>query len=167
LLYLLGYSSKDAPQLIAWGGFALIGLVYLLSVWLTWRRDSTRTAFDSRTRQALAAALVLIVFFLCAIKMRERYLEYGLLFVGLAALSTASNRLLLIFLVLDLLSMLNVLAVYVVHRNEQDVNTVFFWREIVLSDWLPFLIAAGIIASFGYLLQQFLDKNKIILKKEE
>ncbi len=183
LLYLFGYGTKEAPQLIAYAGFALIGLVYLLVAARIWWRTPAKTAepvgaSSTRdfpvatqiywTQQALAAGLVLIIFFLCAIKMRERYIEYGLVFVGLAAFYAGlkggahARRLLLIFLGLDLLSMLNLLPVFVVHRNEQDYNTIYLWREIILADWLPSLVALGITAAFGYLLYLFLKACLII-----
>jgi hypothetical protein len=162
LLYLFGYGTKEAPQVVAWGGVAIIGLVYGLVAWWCFFGRGKASSSENWTRQALGAGLVLIIFFLCAIKMRERYIEYGLLFVGLAALYAGwrSNRagrgLLLAFLGLDLLSLLNMLAIYVVHRNQRDYKTIFLWREIVLANWLPGVVAVAYLLIFGYLLQLFI-----------
>ncbi len=163
-LYLLGFGTREAPSYIALGGVLIIFLVYLgiiLGGWgpKIWRAGNSYS--KGRSLQALGAGLVLLIFFLGAIKMRERYLEYGLLFMGLAAIYYAfkgknTNFWLLAFLALEIFSMLNLLPVFVVHRNDHNLETVYLWRDLLLANWFPAGIAIGNTLIFGYFLGQFL-----------
>ena len=59
--------------------------------------------------------------------MRERYLDYALLFLAMAALR--NRRLFLPFTLFNGLCLLNMLAIYLGDRKEKVPSTFFVWRR--------------------------------------
>ncbi len=151
VVYLLGYGDSEPPGWVVYSGFAVIAAVFLAVGWATWqRRHQYRDRLDELSWDALVSALLVAAVFLFAIKMRERYLDYALLFLGLAALR--NRRLFLPYACFNALCLVNMLAIYLGDRKEKVPNTFFVWRQIMAEPATAYLVSALSLAVFGWLL---------------
>lgn len=150
VIYLLGYGDAEPPDWIVYGGFAIIALAFGLAGWLTWRQQQRfKDRLAELSWDGLVAALLVAVVFLFAIKMRERYLDYALLFLAMAALR--NRRLFLPFTLFNGLCLLNMLAIYLGDRKEKVPSTFFVWRQVMSAPAMPYIVAALSLAVFGWL----------------
>jgi hypothetical protein len=162
LLHLLGYDRITVPQPLLGLSYASVGLLYVGVLLVCWRRNAAiqrETSPDSPERAArsgaewfLAAAVILSFIFFFWVKMHERYLYFGLAFVGLAALYRRDlYRPALLF---NLLFCLNLLYAYIPERRDPVPNNFFFWRHFLHADPVQAalcLIGTAVCLWFGWL----------------
>ncbi len=162
-VYLLGYGEIEPPIWVVLGGFGVIAALFGLLAWATWRRENHhRDRLDELSWDALVSALLVAVVFLFAIKMRERYLDYALLFLALATLR--DRRLFGPFAAFNILSLLNMLSIYLADRKDKVPNSFFIWRQVMADPTMPYIVAALSLAVFGWMLVLLLTRIKTFYK---
>ncbi len=150
LPHILNYTTTRS-QVVVLVGFAIIVAVYGLLAALTWFKG----AHERDT--SLAIALAIMVCFIFAIKMHERYPFYALPFMGLATLydRRASKP----WLLLSLISLGQLIISRIPTRRFLQVPDNFYlWNKLVQDswDWLPYALSWATIAVFVYMLGFYL-----------
>jgi hypothetical protein len=148
--YLLHFAENHSFMVVV-TGFAIIGLVYLSLVGLTWFKGA------SEAHTSLALGLTVMVSFTFAIKMHERYTYYALPFLALAILY--NRRASLVYLLVSFVSLYQVVITPLpTYRSNQIPNTFFLWHSILQLNWqwLPDALSYLTIAVFLGLLVFYL-----------
>lgn len=127
-------------------GFGLAGLTLL------WLFYTMRGRNHSLQEYGLAATLSALACFVFLIKMKERYLLYGLPFMGQAALG--ERKFVMPFMLLSWLQLIH-LVTYLYEAGPWGkrglINNFYLWSALLSQEWLRRLISIGTLALFGYL----------------
>lgn len=148
--YLLHFAENHSFVVVV-SGFAIIGLVYLALIGLTWFKAA------SEAHASLALGLTVLVSFTFAIKMHERYTYYAMPFLALTVLY--NRRASLIYLLVSFVSLYQVVITPLpTYRSNQIPNTFYLWHSILQLNWqwLPDALSFLTIGVFLWLLVFYL-----------
>lgn len=143
---ILGSERQAIPAWLSLFGFGLVGLVLLGVIYSS--RGRNRSLYE----YGLAAAVQGLSCFSWLIKMKDRYLIYGMPFFGLAALQ--DRRLLKPFLLLSWLQLIQlVISLYGGTRGRlRDMPDNFYlWSFLLDQEWLRRGLSACTLLLFVYL----------------
>ncbi len=163
--FILNYTVNQQPEVV-WVGLGIIAAVYLLLAGLTW----FKAAHERDT--SLAIAIAIMVCFIFAIKMHERYPFYALPFLGIATLydRRASKP----WLLLSLISVIQLIISRIPTRRFLQVpDTFYLWNELVQANWswLTYALSWATIGVFSYMLGfylwRFFIPSKALPKTED
>lgn len=151
VLWLLGFNTMPATAQITWFGFGIIALVEVLVL--------ARTIWGRATQAevSLGAAIVMVVFFLFAIKMRERYLYYALPVLLWACVY--NRKLLKPYLILNYCCLVNTLYGYLSNQRHQLPTSFYLWLQLLqpeIISWLTLLTGLYLGGLYCY---SFMDKR--------
>ncbi len=174
MLHLLGYDAlrpgygTAVPQPLLSISYGMVGLIYLVVLWVAGRRrvalrqekelDATTLAARLGAEWFLGAAVVLCSVFFFWIRMHERYLYYGLGFLLMATLYR--RALFKPALLLNLLFSLNLLYAYLPQRRDPIPNNFFFWRHFMHADAGRNLLCVAGILTCGWLIWLYLRPDR-------
>jgi Gpi18-like mannosyltransferase len=131
LHWLLGFSDKPADDLATWVSFGLIAIIYLVvAIRVIWKDASEKEV-------SLGGALLMGVFFLLSIKMRERYLYYTLPLLAWACLY--NRRLIKPYLVLSITCLINMIYGYLKNRPYPTPTAFYNWTNMILPKFFSWL----------------------------
>ncbi|HEX2914209.1 MAG TPA: hypothetical protein VH186_25640 [Chloroflexia bacterium] len=142
--------GKEVMELPAWLSLAGFVVVCLVCVWVL-KTISGRN--QTLSRYSEGAALLGLSCFTFLIKMKERYLIFGIPFLGLAAIR--NPRFLWPLLLLSWLQLLNLTSSLFLynhapyHRNLND--SFYLWSILLGEDWMGYLLSSSTILLFGWL----------------
>lgn len=149
VLWLFGFGSRPATDLVTWLGFGLIGLIEIIVLARTiWGRANQKEV-------ALGAALVMLVFFLVAIKMRERYLYYPLPLLIWACMY--NRKILKPYLILNVCCLINTLGGYLFNVATPLPQDFFYWPSLIQPNLLSWLTVLTTV----YLLFLYLNRSEL------
>ncbi|HEX2916549.1 MAG TPA: glycosyltransferase 87 family protein [Chloroflexia bacterium] len=151
----LGKGQENLPLWLSLLGFLLAGLVLLFTV------IQSRGYRQPLERYGLSAMLAGLACFSFLIKMKERYLLYGLPFMGLAALQ--SRKFYRPFVLLSVLQLVHL--VISLYSNgpwgERGIASQFYlWCVLVGQDWFLRLLSVATLALTGYLLYLYWQETR-------
>lgn len=150
LMHLLGYDKVVVPQPWLALSYVLLIAANAATMFVTWRRQVADTAPDGPTKIArqtydwlLGSAFVMSALFFFWIRMHERYLYFGLVFLLFAAFY--NRKLFVPALLLSLFFSLNVLHAYLPPTRDAVPHNFFFWRHFLKAElWQNMLSIFGI-----------------------
>ncbi len=154
LMYVLGYSRTDPPTWLTYASLALIGLLFIVMSGLSWLlRHHVQDRLEEFCWDSLVSALLVSGFFLFELKMRERFLVYGIFFLAMAALRY--RRVVPVYLLFNAVSLINMLVYFRAAPRDYFLDTFFVWRELIAEPVIPYVVAGLTTAGFGWLLYNF------------
>jgi hypothetical protein len=142
----LGEREVTPPGWLSLGGFVVVALMFLGLLYFTRGRDRPLKQYS------LAVGVAAQGCFTWLIKMKERYLIYGLPFLGLAAM--LDRRLVKIFLGLSWLQLLQlIISLYRQGRAQRRhlEENFMLWGQLLNADWLRTVLSVCTVAVFVYL----------------
>ena len=162
----LGEKEVTPPVWLSLGGFGVVALMFLGLLYFTMGRDRPLKQY------ALAVGIAAQGCFTWLIKMKERYLIFGLPFLGLAAM--LDRRLVKIFLGLSWLQLLQlIISLYRQGRAQRRhlEENFMLWGQLLNAEWLRLALSVCTVAIFAYLafffVREALKKSKIENQKSK
>lgn len=161
LLHLLGYDKIRVPQPWLALSYGSVVVVYLVTLGLTWWRNlqisralgnakkSPEEIAETSHSWLIASAFLMTFIFFFWVKMHERYLYFGLVFLLFAALY--QRRYYLIALILNLLFTVNLLFAYIPLRRDPIPNNFFFWRHLLKAELTQNILSLAGLVACGWL----------------
>ncbi len=143
---ILGAKEAAPPGWLSLLGFGLVGLTLLAILYNNLNKDKSLTSYG------LAAGLMVVACFSFLIKMKERYLIYGIPFLGIGAI--LSRRLVWPFLALSWLQLIHlVIGLFQFGRSRLKTlpDNFYWWSNILSQDWVRRIISGAALALFVWL----------------
>ncbi len=158
----LGTAEVAFPAWMVWLGLGMVSLV-MLGVLLTSSRPD-----HPLKHYGLAANLLVVTCFSWLIKMRERYLIFGMPFLGLAAMQ--ERRYIKPFLLLSWMQLIQlVIALY--QRQRWQTRTLpdnfYWWTTFLNQEWVRRGLSALMLVLFCYFGLLYLQQLKLTRPKAE
>jgi hypothetical protein len=153
---LLGSTEGAPPTWLSLLGFAVVAIVLLTVLYFSARHKNHPNQIE---QFGLGASLLVVTCFSFLIKMKERYLIYGLPFLGLGALS--NRRLIKPFLALSWLQMIHmVIGLFQFGRSRTHTlpDNFFWWSSLLSQDLTKRLISVGTLGLFLWLATLYLSE---------